>query len=64
MYMLGASCLESTGCAGRGGQNLLCMEVAAKMLITYELRVEMAVLSRRFRQDIHCMELAVKILIR
>jgi hypothetical protein len=46
MNMLGASCLESIGCAGRGGQNLHCMEVVAKIFITYELWVEMAELAR------------------
>jgi hypothetical protein len=38
--MLGASCLESIGCAGRGGQNLHCMKVAAKILETLWLLVK------------------------
>jgi hypothetical protein len=37
---LAASGLESIGCAGRGGHNLHCMEVADKMLTTFGLWVK------------------------
>jgi hypothetical protein len=62
--MLGASCLESIGCAGRGGQNLHCMEVADKMLTTFGLWVKITDFAGWCRQNIHSRIFADNILIR